>query len=648
MTLAKHAKTTGSSGVQPNTTQVDTQAVWIASLFLIALSVGLHFALEWLFISTHPSFLSYNTWLERIKTLFFSVTFVTGLAVIAGSLIFWLALRIKPRKNQNIVLSLFPGFILTVCCLLLFDNFTYTVWKFGVSSSQGWSRAAYLLGFLIVFIFWTRDVSKLLARLKKWISSWNPVHKKIILIASLLGLAAFSLPILRMPKLPAALRTDSRTFPNIVLISSDGLNANHMSVYGYERETTPFLNSIADQLFLSTNHFPNSGNTSGAITSLLTGKYPSTTRVLYPPDVLRGEDARQNLPALLQKVGYYTAQFSVDHYADVKDLNFAEGFNEVMGERMTGGVSFWKTVNHRFPEEGKLLLMEIEERLGTRLKHIFFIETMSNPFVQITMRSQDFKDFEKVDDTLALLQSKPESVFVHLHWMGTHGSKFYPQHTTFSAGVDRSNEKPWDKDLYDDSILDLDQGLRELFAGLEEIGEADQTMVILTSDHGQGFLTKPRIPLIFWGLKPLPVENLTVNTQNLDVSPSILDYLELEKPSWMQGHSIFDPNYQSSPVIGMGTNSTRAQGDYGWALDKRRLNPPFYQFDYISLVDCDRHYNLNLEDFTWKIAAVPSYKTPCDSSLKLPPSQVREAIIRRLQADGFGFQADLIPLPITN
>lgn len=118
---------------------------------------------------------------------------------------------------------------------------------------------------------------------------------------------------------------------NVILITADGLNSQHMSVYGYANDTTPFLKQMASKALISLNNFSNSGNTAGSITSILTGKLPTETRVLYRPDILRGEDSYQSLPAILKNAGYYSAQFSFGFYADAYQLNFSNAFDFVNG-----------------------------------------------------------------------------------------------------------------------------------------------------------------------------------------------------------------------------------------------------------------------------------------------------------------------------
>ena len=622
------------------TVYFDLVTVWLSNILLTSFSVAIYVFLEWLFISTRPSFMSLAGWNERLFVLFVTILFASPLAVIASSLLFRLGVHIKNQKAQNRLICILPAFVLAVASLMLFDNFTYTVWKFGISTSENYIRALYAIGLIAIFVLWDFELARNLLFLQKKLVGLKSRSRWVLIGAGFVFMLA-ALPFLKMPKTVSVDPTDH--YDNIILVSADGLNARNMSVYGYERQTTPFLDSIEDELLMSINHLPNSGNTSGAITSLLTGKYPGTTRVLYPPDILRGEDSRQHLPGILQNLGYYTAQISINHYADAKDLNFVDAFDEVNGERMRGGFSFWKAVNQRFPENGRLLMMEMEDRLGERLKHIFFIEDISNTFVQITMRSQDFGDLEKVDKTLQLLREKDVPVFVHLHWMGTHGSRFYPAHSTFSANVDRKKQEPWDKDLYDDSILDFDAGLEKLISGIKQSGEAERTLVVITADHGQGFSVGRRIPLIFWTESGFSQPNPSQNTQGLDVAPSILDHLQLPQPEWMAGQSVLDPNYVSKTVVGVGTKSTEGHGDYGWSLAADYIKAPFYQFDYISVADCGHLYSLNLEEMVWKYYTIGAYKTEC--KLRLEPAGIRQTVIDHLSQNGFIFDENVIPVP---
>ena len=67
---------------------------------------------------------------------------------------------------------------------------------------------------------------------------------------------------------------------NIVLISVDTLRANHLTPYGYDRETTPFLASLAEESVLFTDAISQCGTTPQSLSSIMTGLYPFSDRVV--------------------------------------------------------------------------------------------------------------------------------------------------------------------------------------------------------------------------------------------------------------------------------------------------------------------------------------------------------------------------------
>lgn len=625
-------------------TQKDNEEIsWLNNISAVIASVLCYTFMEWLFIVTKPSFLSLENWTGKGLTLIVSAIFASAGLAIVTSIIFHLTKIISDRRIRFFVRNLLPAFTLASLSLLLIDNFSYTLFGFGISTSETISRAIYLVGFVCLLLLWQVQVARLSEKLQKRISSFKPTWRRYLLFGLPIIFLLLTLPFVKIDK-NSIISVSSEKDPNIIIFTADGLNSDHLSLYGYERDTTPFLRSIAETTFYSTNHFSNSGSTSGGVTSILTGKYPTSTRVLYPPDTLRGVDARQHLPGILKLRGYYNAQFSVEHFVDVKRLNFIEGFDEVDGEEI-GEYALPNLLNDHLPINSRLFLQEMASRLTERIKHIFYFEVMGNPYLEITTNREKFDDAGKVSRTVTLIAEKEEPVFVHVHWMGTHGAKFYPDHITFSSGIDRNNQTPWDPALYDDSILDMDAGIESLITGLEKTGELDRTIIVITSDHGQQWSTLKRIPLIFIAQSGLPQSNLISNTQSIDVSPTILDYLDIPIPDWMTGKSLLDDFYVSQPVIGGGTVYSFEDSEKGWLLDPNYIEPPFYQFDYVTLVDCDEGYKLNLNEYTWTHSKIQNYFSSCDSHVRLTPPDVRNLIIARLTTDGFEVPSESIPLP---
>ena len=120
-------------------------------------------------------------------------------------------------------------------------------------------------------------------------------------------------------------------YPNILLITGDGINASHTSLYGYERDTTPTLKALAATSLVAENAFPNSSNTMSGLLSIYTSKYPTQTRVLYAPDILKNADAYQHMPGILKSLGYYSAQFTHAYFADAYSMNMLSAFDIANG-----------------------------------------------------------------------------------------------------------------------------------------------------------------------------------------------------------------------------------------------------------------------------------------------------------------------------
>ena len=619
---------------------------WESSLLINVLSGVLLVFMEWLFISTKPSFLNTAAVSEKFGVLLFSSVLIVAVLLLLSipglliSSIFHKQIRIFAH-----LLSLFPGVVLASLSLLLIDNFTYTLFKFGIVDSSGNIRVVYL-------VIWVGMLLLINFRMARFINqrAGRQTNKKLgifIVILMLIFPAAFLLWVIRIP---SGANGDAHSFstpkdlPNILLFTADGVNAKNMSIYGYERETTPFLDSIKDDLVMSVNHFNNAANTTGSITSVLTGKYPTVTRVLFPPDLLQGSDSLEHLPAILRDWGYYSAQLTVRHYIDASNQNLVDGFNESNGVSLASN-SITNYLNTHVPSKTVLFIKEVEGRLLSRMKHIFFIETMENTFKQITQTQQDFNDLDKVYQAVELINQNKEPVFVQIHWMGTHGEKFYPESTKFSSGIDCTQQKPWNTDLYDDAIVDVDSALEQLFQGLKASGELESTLIIITSDHGQKLSTANRLPMIIRLPSNISRVITTENTQHLDIAPTILDIIGQPQPSWMApGRSMFAQDYPDNLVLSVGTKQAEDKTGSGeWLLKDDYFTPPFYQFDRITIIDCDRYYRLNLENLTWSTGNVPSYVGTCSENDYSSKEEIRSTILNRLTMDGFEFDQSNIP-----
>ncbi|MEJ2600805.1 MAG: hypothetical protein P8Z00_20910, partial [Anaerolineales bacterium] len=128
---------------------------------MTVLAVYFYVFMEWLFFVTKPSFMDVMG-LEKK----FEVLMVSGLLLSIfcfSFLVILLGLSYAPWLSTNwkfflYAAGLLPTIFLATTSLLLVDNFTYTVFKFGIATTHSIFRGLYALLFLAMFVSWYRWV----------------------------------------------------------------------------------------------------------------------------------------------------------------------------------------------------------------------------------------------------------------------------------------------------------------------------------------------------------------------------------------------------------------------------------------------------------------------------------------------------------
>jgi len=584
--------------------------------------------MEWIFLVTKPSFMSSLNRIDQFGIFFKTASLASIFYLLFVSLFLLMEQNIISFMKRIIIFGgvFLPGLLMASLLLLLIDNFTYTILQFGIITSTGLTRGVYGVFYIFLVFISINEVSKLMDLFDKGQKNFNRKRKNFFIIMLLIILFIFgATPIinnlLTKNSLVSNLPLDKS--PHIFLITADGINAENMSLYGYERESTPFIDQLAEESLVAENAFTNSANTAGSIISILTGKHPIETKVLYPPDILKSEDAYQHLPAILKLNGYATNQLSVGHYVDAYQLNMINGFDEVNGRSDQNNVLV--KVNQLLPDGIGFFLYEVSNRIVDRIRHIFYLKQMKNPIVEVT-NPNNYKDITKLDSALKFLDESTKPVFTHIHWMGTHGAKFNPSKQVFSAGQDPAQQERWELDFYDDSILDFDQSMKIFYGELDARGLLNESIIIIASDHGQNYVTNERLPLIIWFPNGENQKRITTNSQNLDIAPTIIDYLGLIKPTWMVGSSLLEKLPDNRYIFAVGVTKAESK-DEGWVLTESAMRPPFYQFGYVTIISCDTWYKMDLETFSWNEQKISGYVGSCTDQLATK-NQILEKIIQ--------------------
>jgi hypothetical protein len=259
---------------------------------------------------------------------------------------------------------------------------------------------------------------------------------------------------------------------------------------------------------------------------------------------------------------------------------------------------------------------------------------MQNPFDVVTQVVPAISDRDKVDEMLAALDYADAPLFIHTHLLGTHGGYYDPPDQLFSAG--KSQVKPWMDDFYDDTLRSFDAYVGEVVYHLQKNGQYENTILIIYTDHNRNFEVNLRVPLIIHFPHGEYASRLTGNAENLDIAPTVLDYLDIQQPAWMSGSSLLESAGQERhPIFSAGTSETRPNEDEINFLDERLDQPPFYQFSYIDVIDCQEWYHLDLGTYNWSYGEVKDYVDPCPEGEIKDISEIKQAVYDRLAADGF-------------
>ncbi len=311
-------------------------------------------------------------------------------------------------------------------------------------------------------------------------------------------------------------RVNTNDLPNIVLIMLDGARADHMSVYGYHRDTTPFLNSLNEAGYYSKASFATSTCTDSicGITTMFASQFFTKVHFL-----------NYKLHDVLHDIGYGIHFFlSGDHTRAYANLE------RFYGEDIT-------TFKDGFSESGQQ--PTDDEMVLFHLKNSQYLQNDNPAFIYIHLMSLHYYGV-KYEQHTRFTPEYPESVH-SLTRMIYRGTEQLDSLTTSKL-----------TNTYDNRMVQTDDYIRRIFHVLEDQGILDDSIVIITSDHGESLgdgnlvghgneihHAEINIPLIFFS-KNKPAINQDIPYATLiDIAPSILGLIDMPVPSTWEGKDIF-------------------------------------------------------------------------------------------------------------
>ncbi len=339
-----------------------------------------------------------------------------------------------------------------------------------------------------------------------------------------------------------------RTLRNIILISLDTLRASSMSCYGHKNLTTPHLDRLAGQSTLFQTcispHIP----THPAHTTMFTGKDVLTHQIITQGGSLDLDLGVKTLPELLSEAGYLTVA------ADKLGRWFKRGFPEELYRGYTWETKYHKARKAEAVNQTAIEVMDIAQAQDKPWFAFLHYWDPHTPYLPPPPFERMFYSGDECDlnnhSMDAVYDCEPFKYYF-MEWM----CKPDP------SDPDNILKKRLWTDLhyvnaqYDASIAYMDASLAHLFQYLRDSGIMDETLLIITADHGEEldehelwydhhglYETNCHIPLI------IHCPSLVSEGQHLDgivtlkdIAPTILDYAglsELAEREKMEGTSL--------------------------------------------------------------------------------------------------------------
>ncbi len=405
--------------------------------------------------------------------------------------------------------------------------------------------------------------------------------------------------------LAAESEVDSIERSNIIMVTFDALTARNMSVYGYHKDTTSFINKWTKKATVFTRAEAESNFTTSATASLMTGKrvWSHGTFQIEGTPV---KSYKESLPYVMKKNGYYNIAFIVNPHISVEILGMTDSFDlspiaadfsesssligghfgylEVFLYRLFGN----KIKMHTWVLKSDFILGNILNKISSNfdrttvppelafnrflklldgnLKNPFFawihVLPPHDPYLPLEPFKRYFNSSNKLRSFKAQENLKLESY------------KYLFDYVRYPAEMQPKVDLL--RDHYDEFIRYCDDQFKDFIVGLDKRG-ADNTIIILSADHGEsfehGYFTHggpflyeqvTHIPLVI--KEPDQRTMMVINelVEQIDIPATILDLVNIPVPSWMEGRSLVPlmrgKSLPSRPAFSMNFEENRSRG----------------------------------------------------------------------------------------
>lgn len=376
---------------------------------------------------------------------------------------------------------------------------------------------------------------------------------------------------------------------NIILISVDTLGANHLPCYGYGRNTSPALCKFAQENILAKNMFSNSSFTLPSHVSIFTGLYPMKHRVNIP-NVDSLDKNIPLLPEILKKDGYetYFCMTDTDPHLPINAV-YNRGIDKIYktSELINWSACIKKLIANNKKNKKTFIFLHTYNVHAPYIpkKHIQDSRFLTHQKIPTIPENMDaYLAMKYNEDFFSFLRDRLQKDISDGYW-GNKTKKYESYLTTIKAArskkdklaflnngrnIDLINEylgtyyiyktNSIEKqqvgrliDLYDTTIFELDNYLGSLFTRIKDGGLWNNTVIAITSDHGEEFMehqnvvghganlydTVTKVPLIMRipGINKRAINKIT---ESVDIFPTLIEVVGIKNNLKFQGADIFN------------------------------------------------------------------------------------------------------------
>ncbi len=411
----------------------------------------------------------------------------------------------------------------------------------------------------IAFMWGNLSLVGMLSRRTK-LAIWRYTFIALSILSLTLLCSGYFVTASRSPKA----ESDTTGKPNVLIITVDALRKDRLSCYSNTYVDTPYIDKFASKSLILDDFHTHAPWTLPSMFTMLTSSYPSVHGINDYNSV--GHENLTTLTELMGKNGYDTEAYIANNIMD-DELGFNRGFQKYVMFKDIPEIMFISksTIYYAFQyirmnasEEGhadssEWLNEQLIQRLEKRRKNPFFIW------------AHYLDPHQPLTPPLEYIEGDPEQIENAVAYIGRQ-----------QPFVEPSNADPAIR-LYDAESKYVDDMLKSIFNTIDSLGLYDNTMIILTSDHGEEHFEHGRyghgenhykhlmnIPCIIY-YPGVEHRRSSATASLIDIMPTILSYVECDYDVNVEGKDFLgsfdgnsDGNVEERPVFYEGSNNAES------------------------------------------------------------------------------------------